>query len=120
MPQHSGSTPPNASGAMATPQDLWRRSAGPSRSLADLHSRFASVTVKPRSTLPWWCSRCQAIVCGPASRPCPANSLRNRTMPLSWGTPGLSHCYSHRPERSANHLNENPEPAERYEAGCGV
>jgi len=24
----------------------------------------------------WWCSRCQAIVCGPASRPCPASSFR--------------------------------------------
>jgi hypothetical protein len=28
----------------------------------------------------WWCSRCQAIVCGPASRPCPARSLRSRVI----------------------------------------
>ena len=25
VPQHGGSTPPNASGAMAMPQDLWHR-----------------------------------------------------------------------------------------------
>jgi len=26
----------------------------------------------------WWCCRCQAMVCGPASRPCPDSSLRSR------------------------------------------
>jgi hypothetical protein len=30
--------------------------------------------------MPWWCCRCQAIVCGPASRPCPASSLRTTTI----------------------------------------
>jgi hypothetical protein len=30
-PQHSASTPPNASGAMAMPQDLWHRTVGASR-----------------------------------------------------------------------------------------
>src|SRR5690348_10231653 len=29
LPQHSGSTPPHASGAMAMPQDLWHRIAAP-------------------------------------------------------------------------------------------
>ena len=28
----------------------------------------------------WWCCRCQAMVCGPASRPCPAKSLRSQTI----------------------------------------
>ena len=32
-------------------------------------------------TFSWWCcSRCQAMVCGPASRPCPASSLRSRVI----------------------------------------
>jgi len=30
VPQHGGSTPPNASGAMATPQDRWHRTSGQS------------------------------------------------------------------------------------------
>jgi hypothetical protein len=29
VPQHGGSTPPNASGAMAMPQDRWHRTGGP-------------------------------------------------------------------------------------------
>jgi hypothetical protein len=29
-------------------------------------------------TLSWWCFRCQAMVCGPASRPWPDSSLRSR------------------------------------------
>src|SRR5260221_107201 len=28
----------------------------------------------------WWCCRCQAIVCGPASRPCPESSFRSLTI----------------------------------------
>ena len=35
----------------------------------------------------WWCSRCQAMVCGPASRPCPDSSFRSRV--ISSTVPGL-------------------------------
>jgi hypothetical protein len=32
-------------------------------------------------TFTWWCCcRCQAMACGPASSPCPASSLRSRTI----------------------------------------
>ena len=30
--------------------------------------------------MPWWCCRCQAMVCGPWSRPLPASSARRPTM----------------------------------------
>jgi hypothetical protein len=35
----------------------------------------------------WWCSRCQAMVCGPASSPCPDSSFRSRM--ISSTTSGL-------------------------------
>ena len=38
------------------------------------------LTVAAETRTWWWCSRCQAMVCGPASRPCPARSLRSPTI----------------------------------------
>ena len=45
VPQHGGSTPPNASGAMAMPQDLWHRTAS---------SLGASLMILVLAILPWF------------------------------------------------------------------
>jgi hypothetical protein len=38
------------------------------------------LTVAAGTFTRWWCCRCQAMVCEPASRPCPARSLRSRVI----------------------------------------
>jgi hypothetical protein len=45
------------------------------------------LTVAAETRIRWWCSRCQQMVCGPASRPCPARSLRSPA--ISSTVPGL-------------------------------
>ena len=42
--------------------------------------RITDAIDSPETVILWWCSRCHAIVCGPASRPWPASSLRSRTI----------------------------------------
>ena len=36
------------------------------------------LTVAAETVTWWWWRRCHTIVCGPASRPCPASSFRSR------------------------------------------
>jgi len=60
----------------------------------------------------WWCSRCQPIVPGPASRPRPASSFRSPVIRLTVVTGTACGEFLGRRERGSNAAS----PSARYRA----